>query len=207
MNESEMLEMFFEKNTFFVSRDEVAMELVPQRLRGETASFEIRIGDQVIVEEGRRITARHVRQLEDAKVTRLPVPRDYVYGKVLAHDVVNTDTGEILAKANEVLTAASVEKLIEAGIAQVHTLYINDLDRGAVHLRHAAHRSDQDAPRGAGRDLPHDAPGRAADQGCGREPVQQPVLQPRALRPLGRRPHEVQPPRGPQGDHRSRHPL
>src|SRR5437762_1342996 len=43
----------------------------------------------------------------------------------------DTDTGEILAKANEVLTAASVEKLIEAGIAQVNTLYVNDLDRGA----------------------------------------------------------------------------
>jgi DNA-directed RNA polymerase subunit beta len=43
---------------------------------------------------------------------------------------VNTDTGEVLAKANEVLTAASVEKLIEAGIAEVNTLYTNDLDRG-----------------------------------------------------------------------------
>src|SRR6267142_525731 len=131
MNEAEILATFFDTNTFFISRDEVALQLVPQRLRGETATFEIRIGDQVIVEEGRRITARHVRQLEDAKVTRLRVPREYVYGKVLAHDVVNTDTGEILAKANEVLTAASVEKLIEAGIAQVNTLYVNDLDRGA----------------------------------------------------------------------------
>src|SRR5216110_3418287 len=131
MNETEILATFFDTNTFYVSRDEVALQLVPQRLRGETATFEIRIGEQVIVEEGRRITARHVRQLEEAKVTRLRVPREYVYGKVLAHDVVNTGTGEILAKANEVLTAASVEKLIEAGIAQVNTLYVNDLDRGA----------------------------------------------------------------------------
>src|SRR6266481_2345823 len=131
MNEAEILGTFFDTNTFYISRDEVALQLVPQRLRGETATFEIRIGDQVVVEEGRRITARHVRQLEDAKVTRLRVPREYVYGKILAHDVVNTDTGEILAKANEVLTAASVEKLIEAGIAEVNTLYVNDLDRGA----------------------------------------------------------------------------
>src|SRR5579863_7870730 len=130
MNESEILATFFDTNTFFVSRDEVALQLVPQRLRGETATFEIRIGDQVIVEEGRRITARHVRQLEDAKVTRLRVPREYSYGKILAHDVVNTETGEIIAKANEVLTAASVEKLIEANITQVNTLYVNDLDRG-----------------------------------------------------------------------------
>ena len=58
------------------------------------------------------------------------MPREYVYGKILSHDVVNTDTGEVLAKANEVLTAASVEKLIEAGITEVNTLYTNDLDRG-----------------------------------------------------------------------------
>jgi DNA-directed RNA polymerase subunit beta len=130
MSESEMLDVFFEKNAIDLSKDAVAMELVPQRLRGETASFEIRIGNQVIVEEGRRITARHVRQLEDSGLKLLPAPRDYLYGKVLAHDVVTADTGEIIAKANEVLTAASVEKLIEAGITRIHTLYTNDLDRG-----------------------------------------------------------------------------
>ncbi|HEY0284506.1 MAG TPA: hypothetical protein VGC23_03890, partial [Vicinamibacterales bacterium] len=130
MNEGEILDTFFDKNHFFISRDEVSLELVPARLRGETATFEIRIGDQVIVEEGRRITARHVRQLEDAGVKKLTVPREYIYGKILSHDVVNTDTGEVLAKANEVLTAASVEKLIEANIMEVNTLYTNDLDRG-----------------------------------------------------------------------------
>jgi DNA-directed RNA polymerase subunit beta len=131
MNESEILATFFDNNAFFLSKDEVSMQLVPQRLRGETATFEIRIGEQVVVEEGRRITARHVRQLEDAGVTRLRVPREYVYGKVLSHDVVNTSTGEILAKANEVLTATSVEKLIESEITEINTLYVNDLDRGS----------------------------------------------------------------------------
>jgi DNA-directed RNA polymerase subunit beta len=131
MNEAEILEVFFENNTFFLGKNETSLELVPQRLRGETASFEIRVGDKVIVEEGRRITARHVRELEQANVKKLAVPRDYVYGKIVSHDVVNTDTGEILVKANEVLTAASVEKLIETGIKQVNTLYVNDLDRGA----------------------------------------------------------------------------
>src|SRR5215213_3750840 len=130
MNEGEILDTFFEKNHFFIGRDEVSLELVPARLRGETATFEIRIGEQVIVEEGRRITARHVRQLEDAGVKKLTVPREYIYGKILSHDVVDTSTGEVLAKANEVLTAASMEKLIEAGITEVNTLYTNDLDRG-----------------------------------------------------------------------------
>ena len=104
-SDEQMLDLFFEKNTFYLSPQGVELGLVPSRLRGETASFEIRVGDKVIVEEGRRITARHVRQLEDAGVKRLPVPADYLAGKILAHDVVNAETGEILAKANEILTA------------------------------------------------------------------------------------------------------
>ncbi|EQD59307.1 DNA-directed RNA polymerase subunit beta, partial [mine drainage metagenome] len=147
MNEEEILATFFDTNTFHLSEDEVALQLVPQRLRGETATFEIRIGEKVIVEEGRRITARHVRQLEDAKVTRLRVPREYLYGKVLAHDVVNTDTGELLAKSNEVLTAASVEKLIQDRYHSGQHAVRERPRPGSVHLGHAAHRSHPDALR------------------------------------------------------------
>src|SRR6202048_2105093 len=79
----QILEIFFEMNEYTLKDDVINLELIPERLRGETATFELRIGEQVIVEEGRRITARHVRQLEDAKVTRLRVPRGDVYGEGL----------------------------------------------------------------------------------------------------------------------------
>ncbi len=130
MTEEEMLEVFFDKNTFYLSSERIEMHLVPQRLKGETASFDIRIGGKAIVEEGRRITARHVRQLEEAGIERLPVPTEYLHDKVLAHDVVNKDTGEILVKANEKLTATSILQLIEAGVESIRTLFVNDLDRG-----------------------------------------------------------------------------
>ena len=188
MNESEMLDVFFEKN---------AIDLVQGRGRDGAGAAAPARRDRELRDPHRQSGAWSRKAAASPRATcassrtaglkQLPVPRDYLYGKVLAHDVVNAETGEILAKANEVLTAASVEKLVEAGIARIHTLYTNDLDRGPVHLRHAAHRPDQDPARGAGRDLPHDAPGRAAHQGRGREPVQQPVLQPGALRHLGRR--------------------
>ena len=130
LTEEQILDMFFEKNVFHLSKKEIEFEIIPQRLRGETAAFEIRVGKKVIVEEGRRITARHVKELEEAGVKRLPVPTEYVQGKVLAHDIVNTETGEILAKANEILTVPTVAKLIESGITSIRTLYVNDLDRG-----------------------------------------------------------------------------
>src|SRR6202050_4104115 len=96
--EEQILDMFFEKNVFHLSKKEITFEIIPQRLRGETASFEIRVGKKIIVEEGRRITARHVRDLEEAGVKQLPVPIEYLQGKVLVHDIVNTQNGEILGK-------------------------------------------------------------------------------------------------------------
>src|SRR5476651_1120877 len=130
LTEEQILDIFFEKNVFHLTKKEIEFDVVPQRLRGETAAFEIRVGKKVIVEEGRRITARHVKELEEAQIKRLPVPTEYMQGKVLSHDIVNTETGEILAKANEILTVPTIGKLIENGITEIRTLYVNDLDRG-----------------------------------------------------------------------------
>jgi DNA-directed RNA polymerase subunit beta len=126
----EILDLFFEKNILQLTKKGPELELVPERLRGETAMFEISAGGKVIVEEGRRITARHVRQLEEAGIKRLAVPLEYLEGRILAHDVVDKETGEVLATANDVLNAALVERFVKAGVTEIGTLYVNDLDRG-----------------------------------------------------------------------------
>jgi DNA-directed RNA polymerase subunit beta len=130
MNNEEMLDMFFDTNEFFLTEDEVKMTLMPERLRGDTATFDIKLGRKVIVEEGRRITAKHVRDMEKSTVKLLVVPREYLLGKVLGHDIVDTETGELLAAANAELTEELIEALIAAGVEQIRTLYVNDLDRG-----------------------------------------------------------------------------
>jgi DNA-directed RNA polymerase subunit beta len=130
-NNEEMLKLFFEVNTFHIAKqDGVELELVAERLRGETLNFDLVVGGKVIVEAGKRITARHVKQLEQAKVDTLAVPDEYLYGRILAHDVVDTKTGEVLALANEELNEANVAKLRKAGVDAIGTLWVNDLDRG-----------------------------------------------------------------------------
>ena len=205
--EEQMLDMFFDKNTYYISKDKFEFDLIPARLRGETASFTIKVGDEVIVEEGRRMTARHVRQLEQKNVTRLEVPKEYLIGKILAHDVFNTETGEILAKANEILTVVVVDKLIEAGVERDARAVRQRSRSRPLHLGHAAHRSDAHSFGSARRNLSHDASGRAADEGCGGKPVPELVLQSRALRLVGGRSHEVQPSRASRCDHGSWHSL
>ncbi|MEM8745039.1 MAG: DNA-directed RNA polymerase subunit beta, partial [Pseudomonadota bacterium] len=130
MSNEEMLELFFDTNDYHLSEDGIELGLVPERLRGETATFDIKIGRKTIVEEGRRITAKHVRDLKKAEIDRLPVPNEYLEGKILAHDVVDTETGELIAAANAELTVELIELLIEKGIESIRTLYVNDLDRG-----------------------------------------------------------------------------
>jgi len=126
----EILDIFFETNNFHITQKEVKLDLVPERLRGEMATFDIKAKTKVIVEEGRRITARHIRELDKAGVKSLVVPDDYLYGKVLSHNIVDKETGELMANANEEITEELLEKLRADGIKTVKTLFVNDLDRG-----------------------------------------------------------------------------
>ncbi|MFP7723851.1 DNA-directed RNA polymerase subunit beta [Lysobacter sp. A3-1-A15] len=130
-NNEEMLAEFFEVNTFHIDPKEgVQLELVPERLRGETLDFDLSDGEKIIVEAGRRITARNVKQLEQAGVAALAVPDSYLVGRILSHDVVDATTGELIASANDEITEEQLEAFRKAGIEVVGTIWVNDLDRG-----------------------------------------------------------------------------
>jgi len=127
----EILDRFFDKDTFQIGKKKIELALVPSRLRGDTASFDIKAGRTVIVESGKRITARHIKQLEEAGVDKLEVPDiAFLIGRTLAHDVVDSGTGELLAKANDEITAEHVEQFAAKGVKKVETLFTNDLDHG-----------------------------------------------------------------------------
>jgi DNA-directed RNA polymerase subunit beta len=128
----EILEMFYDVNVFDVADDgSYSMTLIPERLRGEVATFDIvGKGGTVIVESGRRITARNIRQIEKDKIKTLQVPAEYMLGRSLAKNIVDEKTGEILVECNTELTEEILETLSEAGIKTIATLYTNELDCG-----------------------------------------------------------------------------
>jgi DNA-directed RNA polymerase subunit beta len=128
----EMLAMFFENDSFKALGDgRYELKLVPSRLRGDVAAFDISDNKgNVIIEEGRRITARHIRQLEKAGINVLQVPATYLHGRALARDIVSVKTGEILFECNTVITADVLKKLSDGGVVEFETIYTNDLDCG-----------------------------------------------------------------------------
>ncbi|WP_336273238.1 DNA-directed RNA polymerase subunit beta [Vreelandella indica] len=132
MNTEEILAEFFETSVFHIEKSGFSVELVPSRLRGETATFDIKDGEgNVIVEEGRRITQKHIRQLEKAGLERLDVPMEYLFGKTLAKDQIDSKTGELICPCNTEITPEVLERMAQGGITLVETLYTNDLDCGS----------------------------------------------------------------------------
>jgi len=127
----EILDIFYDTNVFDVRGENLELELVPQRLRGEIATFDIKDDKgKVIVEKGRRITARHINQLEKAGISSLEVPFDYIIGRTIAKTVVHPATGEILVECNTEVTPDVVNKLIKGQVTRFETLYTNDIDCG-----------------------------------------------------------------------------
>ena len=132
MSTEEILAEFFETSKFHIEKTGFFVELVPSRLRGETATFDIKDGEgSVIVEEGRRITQKHIRQLEKAGLERLEVPMEYLFGKTLAKDQIDTKTGELICPCNTEITPEVLERMAQGGITHIETLYTNDLDCGS----------------------------------------------------------------------------
>ncbi|MHB0990776.1 MAG: DNA-directed RNA polymerase subunit beta [Burkholderiales bacterium] len=131
-NNEQILAEFFTTDTFHLNDQVIRFELVPDRLRGEIARFDIldKTG-AVIVAKDKRITVKHIRMMQESGLTQIAVPADFLMGRVLAKNLVDTETGEIVANANDEISEALLTKLIDAKVEQIETLYVNDLDQGA----------------------------------------------------------------------------
>ncbi|MPS28176.1 MAG: DNA-directed RNA polymerase subunit beta [Alcaligenaceae bacterium] len=131
MTPESILAHFFSFDSFELASEGGLMEFVPDRWKGEVARFDINDkSGSVIVAKDKRINAKHIRDLVAAETKRISVPEDFLLGRALARNVVDPETGEIVAHANEELTEALLNKLRENNVREIQTLYTNDLDQG-----------------------------------------------------------------------------
>ena len=130
LSTNEIIDTFFEHIGVKLKTKSCDLVIQPQRLRGIIAEFDIMLGKDVVVEKGRRITAKHANMIENAGVNVISAPLDYLLGKVIASDVVDTDTGEILLSSNAVITEESIEVLTTTKIKKIKIIYINDAENG-----------------------------------------------------------------------------
>ena len=126
----EMIKIFFETNRFTLTKDKCLFNIVPERMRGEISAFDIKYDNQILVEEGRRITAKHIREMNKVGLTEVEVPREYLVGKILGHNLIDQSTGELVANVNDEITEQIIDRCLESGVSEINTLFVNDLDNG-----------------------------------------------------------------------------
>ena len=130
-NPERILAEFFVFDTFHVTKKGIEFEVVPERMKGEIAKFDIATkAGKVIIQKDKRITVKHIREMEAAGMKKLAVEPDFLLGRTLAKNLVNKETGEIVANANEEVTETLLKKAAEAGVEEILTIYTNDLDQG-----------------------------------------------------------------------------
>jgi len=131
MTPETVLGEFFDFDDFTLQSEGAMMTVVSERWKGEIARFDItdRAG-KVLVEKDKRINAKHLRDMATAGIERITVPEDFLLGRVLAKNIVDAETGEIVAHANDEITESVLIAMRDAKVASFQTLYTNDLDRG-----------------------------------------------------------------------------
>jgi DNA-directed RNA polymerase subunit beta len=139
MSNEEILDVFFETSVVSLLKEGAKLDVIPERLRGESAPFDIKDKKGgVIVAEGKRITARHVKLIGAAGIKKLEVPDEYLVGKILAKAIIDKETGEIFSDdegnisgdANAEITEELLVQLRDRGVKKFEILYVNDLDQG-----------------------------------------------------------------------------
>ncbi|MEK6198906.1 MAG: DNA-directed RNA polymerase subunit beta [Psychrobacter sp.] len=130
LSTAEILDIFFDKVAVYKGEEQFEIDLVADRLRGEMAQFDIVSPEgDVLVEQGKRINARRIRQLEEAGMTKIAVPDEYLYERILAEDIIVDD--EVLARANTPIDHELLVKLSATDIKEISILFTNDIDQGS----------------------------------------------------------------------------
>ena len=129
----EILDTFFEKDKYVLSKKDIQLKINPDHLKGTVSDFDIKVGRKLIISKGNMINSGHLEKLKNykGKSAYLTVTAEQLQDKIISHDVIDQETGELLASANEILTTEKIELLINSGIKEIETIYINDLDHGS----------------------------------------------------------------------------
>lgn len=128
----DMLDLLYDKDVYTIKKGKIHKNIVLERLKGEIARFDIKDKDgNLLVSRDKKITMKNIRDLEQAGLKDIVVPTDELIGRIISADLLDLDTGEVIAKSNTILTEEIIKQVIEAGIKSIETLYVNDLEHGS----------------------------------------------------------------------------
>ncbi len=132
MTTEDLLNYYYRKDTIILDQKQLAKAFVPDQLLGQRISREVKDprSGEVIAREGRKFNKAIVRAMEQAKITEVPIELGEVVRKISAHDIVDSNTGEVLVQCNEEISEEAIEKLRAHGVKRFEVLFTEDQDGG-----------------------------------------------------------------------------
>ena len=131
LTNQQILEKFYDTEIYKIKKNEIyQLQVIPRRLMGRISPIDIKVKGEVVVKKGDRISARHIRQIESARIKNMDLPKEAIFGQVLAKDLLDKATGEIVLESNTVIDEENIELIEELKLTELETLYINDIESG-----------------------------------------------------------------------------
>ncbi len=118
----EIFSLFYERDTvrFDGSRNQVLEGLSPGWRTAKDLTDPK--GKEVVLHRGKRISAAALKKLQTARVKEVPIYREDLVGRILAVDVVDQQTGEVLAEAKDKIDEETLGKFADRGVRKIQLL-------------------------------------------------------------------------------------
>jgi DNA-directed RNA polymerase subunit beta len=132
MTTEDLLNYYYRKDLIVLDSKQYTKQFVADHLLGSRVSRDVKDpkSGEVIAREGRKFNKAIVRAMEQAKISEVPIALDEIVGRVSAHDIVDSTTGEVLIGTNEDLTEETLDKLKAHGVKKIEVLFTEDAPGG-----------------------------------------------------------------------------
>src|SRR3984885_9168122 len=132
MTTEDLLNYYYRKDVINLDPKQYTKQFVADHLMGSRVGRDVKDpkSGEVIAREGRKFNKAIVRAMEQAKISEVPIALDEIVGRVSAHDIVDSTTGEVLIGTNEEITEDTLEKLKAHGVKKIEVLFTEDAPGG-----------------------------------------------------------------------------
>jgi len=145
----ELLSYFYQHERFFFRDGAWTKETTEELLTIQHTSVDVVDSEgNVVCRAGKKFLKPAIRKMRKAGMLRtetreiqgsemevelaeIPVANDAILGRVLAHDIVDQETGEVILGCNQVLDEEALQNALDLGVTEFDTLYIDNVIVGS----------------------------------------------------------------------------
>ncbi len=123
-----LLNYFYDSERIIIDEKRFLKEVNFDLLLGQRASKDIRnpASNEIIVRKDRKITRQGIKRLLAANISQIPITVEDIIERIVAHDIIDRETGEVIVACNEEISLENFEEIRERKIESFDILFIEN---------------------------------------------------------------------------------